>query len=98
MSRVRHGEGVLKPRDAYDSAAYVSRVLFQLNHGRLLANYILGGLSSKFTIYSAGGASKYEWGPSAERRDSEDVLKTSSNVRRDPEDVPNTSATVHGEP
>ncbi|VDP37968.1 unnamed protein product [Heligmosomoides polygyrus] len=28
------------------------------------------------------------------RRDSEDVLKTSSNVRRDSEDVPNTSATV----
>ncbi|VDP39429.1 unnamed protein product [Heligmosomoides polygyrus] len=56
-------------------------------------------------------ASEYEWGPSEERRYSEDVLKTSSNVRQDPEDVlktsfnvrrdsedvPNTSATVHGE-
>ncbi|VDO23072.1 unnamed protein product [Heligmosomoides polygyrus] len=37
----------------------------------------------------AGVVSKYEWGPSAERRDSEDVLKTSSDVRRDSEDVGN---------
>ncbi|VDP38809.1 unnamed protein product [Heligmosomoides polygyrus] len=66
---------------------------------RMAANYILSGESSKFTIYSADNASWYEWGPSAERRDSEDVPQTSklrhvlktSNLRRDSEHVLKTS-------
>ncbi|VDO68289.1 unnamed protein product [Heligmosomoides polygyrus] len=77
----------LKPRDAYGTGAYDSRAFFELNHGRLLANYILGCRSPKFTRYSRCNASGYEWGSSAERRESEDIPQTSSKVRRDSEDL-----------
>lgn len=73
-----------KPRDAFDRAAYASRSVFKLSHGRLLAN--LESWQRITQDYDMLGRQRMRVS-NAERWDSEDVPKT-SNVLRNSKGVP----------
>ncbi|VDP16841.1 unnamed protein product [Heligmosomoides polygyrus] len=78
--RGRTGDG-LKPRNTYGSAEYVSWGFFELNHGRFLANYILGGGSFKFSIYSPSNASEVQHALGYRTRDEDAQVAPGFQVR-----------------
>ncbi|VDO64024.1 unnamed protein product [Heligmosomoides polygyrus] len=109
MSRVRHREVGLKPRDAYGTAAYASRAFFELNHERLLANYVYPWrkIAQVYDILSwqrarvwmgikcpAPGIRRRAEDSSKVRRDSENLMKMSFNVRQDSKDMLQMSSNV----